>query len=126
MVHLKIGLFFCCLFSLPALHARGEMAKEQEIVCLSQMKAKRGSEEILRKALVALIDKTLAESGCIAYELWEVCEESGAFIMYERFVNEEAYEAHVQAEYIQDFIRQEYATCVESSWDLDCLPLQSD
>ena len=91
----------------------------QEIICLSQMTAKEGKEELLRLALQALIEPTLQEKGCLAYELWEDLTNNRAFIIYERFQNKEALDRHIQMPYIEKFVQNEYVTCVESHWDAD-------
>lgn len=89
------------------------------IICLSQMTAKKGKEDQLRQALQALIEPTLQEKGCLAYELLEDLGSVGSFVMYERFQNREALEAHIKMPYIEAFVKNEYATCVESHWDSD-------
>ncbi len=90
-----------------------------EVICLSQMTAKQGKEGQLQQALQTLIQPTLSEHGCIAYELWQDLKNKRSFIIYERFQNREALEAHIKMPYIQDFIKNEYTTCVESHWDAD-------
>jgi quinol monooxygenase YgiN len=93
------------------------MKKPEEIVCLSQMTAKKGKEEQLKKALLALIQPSRQEPECLAYELWQDSANPRSFMMYERFKNRAALEKHVNMPYIQQFIQKEYATCVESHWD---------
>lgn len=91
----------------------------EEIISLSQMTAKKGKEEQLKQALQALIQPTLNEKGCLAYELWQDLKIKGSFIMYERFQNREALESHLKMSYIENFVKNEYVTCVESHWDAD-------
>lgn len=88
-------------------------------ICLSQMTAKKGRAQELKKALLALIEDTLKEPGCIAYELWEDLGDPNSFVMYERFVSKQALDAHVESSYVQSFIKKEYVTCVESHFDMD-------
>ncbi len=88
-------------------------------ICLSQMTAKKGMVKELKQALLSLIEDTLKEPGCIAFELWEDLENPNSFVMYERFISKQALNAHVKSPYVQSFIKKEYATCVESHWDMD-------
>lgn len=101
------------------------MQPNEVIICLSQMTAKKGKEEQLRKALQALIQPTLQEKGCLAYELWQDHANLASFIMYERFINREALDHHVKMPHIEHFVKNEYATCVESHWDADFRCLNS-
>lgn len=96
-----------------------------EVICLSQMTAKEGKESELQQALQILIQLTLSEPGCSAYELWQDLKYKRSFIVYERFQNQQALEAHIKMPYIQDFIENEYATCVETHWDADFRSLKS-
>jgi hypothetical protein len=43
----------------------------QEVICLSQMTAHPGKATTLKEALLHLVEKTLKEPGCVAFELWE-------------------------------------------------------
>lgn len=95
-----------------------------EVICLSQMTAKEGKEDKLLKALQILVQQTLNEHGCIAYELWQDLKNPRSIIVYERFQNQEALEEHIKMPYIQDFIKNEYATCVETHWDADLRSLK--
>lgn len=88
-------------------------------ICLSQMTAKKGKAKELEKALLALIEDTLKEPGCIAYELWKDLENPESFVMYERFASKQALDAHLESPYVQTFIKREYMRCVESHWDMD-------
>lgn len=97
--------------------------QNDEMISLSQMTAKEGREKELEKALRALIKPTLQEKGCLAYELWRDFKDERSFIMYERFQDQKALEAHVKMPYIQDFIKNEYTTYVESHWDGDFKPI---
>jgi quinol monooxygenase YgiN len=92
---------------------------KNEVICLSQMTAKRGKEDQLRKALKALVKLTLKEPGCLAYELWQDSSNRAIFIMYERFKDRAALKRHLKKLYIQKFIKNEYENYVESHWDAE-------
>lgn len=70
-------------------------------------------------ALEKLVEQTLKEERCISYELWKEDDQARSFMVYERFRDRESFNRHLHAPYIQHFIENEYATCVESHWDMD-------
>lgn len=92
---------------------------DKEVICLFQMTAKKGKEEELLKALLALIPLTRKEAGCIAYELWIENKSKGSFTMYERFKSKQALDDHINSFYVQNFINTTYVDCVESHWGMD-------
>lgn len=91
----------------------------EEVICLSQMTAKEGKEKELFQALQALIPPTRQESGCLAYELWQDLNNPRSFMMYERFTSQGAFQKHIEMPYIQDFLENTFASCVEAHWDGD-------
>lgn len=94
-----------------------------EVNCLLILTAKKGREKQLKKALEALISPTHQESGCLMYELWEDANDSGKFILFERFSSQEALDEHIKQPYVQNFIHHEWIECVENRIDLDIHPI---
>jgi len=62
--------------------------------------AKAGSEEIVREALTSLVEPTLAEPGCISYELFESQATPGTFVTVERWRAQSDLDAHMKTEHI--------------------------
>ena len=82
------------------------------------MTAKQGKEKQLEEALRALVQQTRQEKGCVAYEIWRDTEQPRSFVVYERFCSQKDLEDHVNASYVQQFVSNEYVSCVESHWDM--------
>ena len=66
------------------------------------LKAKAGSEELVRDALNALVGPTRAEEGCISYELFASVAEPGTFVTIERWRSQEDVDGHMQTAHIQE------------------------
>ncbi len=65
------------------------------------LKAKPGSEAQVQAALAALVAPTLAEAGCIAYELFESKAEPGTFITVEKWASQADLDAHLGTTHVQ-------------------------
>lgn len=65
-----------------------------EVVLDVQMTAAPGREKDLEQVLMAMLEPTRAEAGCILYVLHEDMEQPGTFLFYEKFQNAAALEAH--------------------------------
>lgn len=57
----------------------------------------------LRDALVALVEPTLKEPGCLNYELSQLEENKEQFIMYEKWENQGYLERHLQQKHVVEF-----------------------
>lgn len=62
-----------------------------------------GHEEELAGQLLALVAPTRSEPGCLTYELHRDPENPAKFMFYERFVSQEALDAHLAAPHFQRF-----------------------
>lgn len=98
---------------------------EEEVICLSQMTAKKGKEKQLKQALLALALLSRQEPDYLMYELWQEQDEELSFVVYERFRSQEALQKYISMHYIQVFMKNEYITCVESHWDKDFRLIQN-
>jgi quinol monooxygenase YgiN len=64
------------------------------------LKAKPGSEEAMGAALASLVEPTLAEDGCLAYELFESAVEPGTFVTVEKWRSQDDLDAHMKTDHI--------------------------
>lgn len=63
--------------------------------------AKPGQEDATRHALLALVQPTLQEDGCILYHLHEHTDKPGHFVFYETWKSKEALDHHFTMPYMQ-------------------------
>ena len=64
------------------------------------LKAKPGSEAVLKGALSGLVAPTRAEDGCVSYELFCSASDALTFITIERWRSQDDLDAHMQTAHI--------------------------
>lgn len=64
------------------------------------LKAKPGSEQIVQDALATLVEPTLAEDGCLAYELHVSAADPATFVTIERWRSQDDLDAHMKTPHI--------------------------
>ena len=64
-----------------------------------------GREDELASRLIALVEPTRSEAGCIGYELNISTEKPGTFFFYEKFADEASLEAHVNSPHFKDLLK---------------------
>ena len=88
-----------------------EVVKSHEITKLSDaqitlavfIQAQEGKEAELRKALIALIEPTRKEKGCINFVLHTDPADNGRFLFYENWENKKLWEEHLNSPHIMAF-----------------------
>lgn len=78
-------------------------ANKDIFVSLAVLKAKAGRRNDLQAALLALIEPTRAEAGCLDYVLFEQRDEPGTFYMREAFRSRAALDTHIATPHFQAF-----------------------
>ncbi len=73
------------------------------LISIAVLKAKPGQREQLRQSLLALIEPTRAEPGCLDYVLFELRDEPGTFYMREAFTSPAALDLHKATPHFQAF-----------------------
>jgi quinol monooxygenase YgiN len=68
---------------------------------LALFKAKPGKEDALEQALRDIIQPTLAEEGCINYDLHRSVNNRAEFMFYENWTSQEAHAKHNSAPHIE-------------------------
>lgn len=90
-----------------------------EVYCFSYFVAKPIHRENLINALLALINPTRSETGCLQYELLIDNENPNFLIMLEKFTSQTALDEHEQQPYIKYFVENEMELyCEKVSWHL--------
>lgn len=73
------------------------------LTVIAYMKAADGKADELRSALESLIEPTLAEDGCVNYDLHESTEDPGRFFFYENWESAGHLDAHLETPHLVDF-----------------------
>lgn len=78
---------------------------EDAIILVAEIKAKKGEEDAVKAALVAMVEPTRKEDGCLCYNLHESAKDKTQFMFYEQWANKEAFEKHGKTPHM-DAMRQ--------------------
>ncbi len=66
-----------------------------ELQVVATIPAKPEAADAIRAALKELVAATLAEDGCLAYDLFESASAPGTFVTVERWTDQAALDAHL-------------------------------
>ena len=75
-----------------------------KLTIVADILAKPDQIEFLKSALQKLIPPTLAEEGCLQYDLHEDNENPAHFLFYENWASRELWQQHMEADHIKDHI----------------------
>lgn len=70
------------------------------LTVVAELTAQAGKEDALREALMACIEPTRREAGCVEYFLHESTETAGHFVFYENWVSAEALAEHMETAHL--------------------------
>jgi len=66
--------------------------------------AKEGEEERVAAILLQLVGPTRAEAGCLQYDVFRDAGDPRVFVLWERYADTAALEAHTSAPYVQALV----------------------
>jgi quinol monooxygenase YgiN len=66
------------------------------VILTAMVKAKQGQEDAVKEALLALVEPTRREPGCLCYNLHQSKSDPTQFMFYEQWVSKEAMDSHVR------------------------------
>ncbi len=75
----------------------------EKLVSIAILKAKADKHDALRQGLVALIEPTRKEPGCLDYVLFEAKDSAGTFYMREAFKGQAALDSHMNTPHFLSF-----------------------
>jgi len=73
------------------------------LTVVAEMLAKPGKEEELRRQLLALMEPTRKEEGCVQYDLHVDTGAPGRFLFYENWTSRERLERHLASPHLAAF-----------------------
>ena len=76
----------------------------RKVTVFALVKAKPGMEETVKQELSALVGPTLAEEGCINYDLHQSLDREGHFRFHENWTSKELLDRHLQSADVKRFI----------------------
>ena len=89
----------------------------EQITLIAKVKAKQGLEETLKNELIALLEPTGKEAGCITYNLHQNSKHKSLFMFYENWISQQALDEHLQRPHLKAFLAKADAL-LDGSLDL--------
>lgn len=68
---------------------------------IARWTARAGEEERVAGALAKMLEPSRAEAGCLVYVPHRLLADPTVFVLYEEYVDEAAYEAHMASEHFR-------------------------
>ena len=78
----------------------------ENLTVIAHLRARPGRETALRDALIALVEPTLREPGCLAYDLHVAVDDAGSFHFYEVWRGPEEHAANLERPHLRGFLAQ--------------------
>jgi len=78
------------------------MAKKK-VTVVARCRAKAGKEAEVRKEILALVEPTRAEAGCINYDLHVSTDDPSLFLLYENWTSKADLDQHLATPYLAWF-----------------------
>ncbi len=75
----------------------------QLLTVVAEMQAKPGKEDDLRRAVLALVEPTRQEDGCVQYDLHVHSTDPARFVFYENWTSQEDLNRHAASAHLQQF-----------------------
>ena len=82
------------------------MENNENIVLFARLKVKKESIKQAKKAALAIIELSRAETGCINYDFHQAIDDDSIFVWHETWANQQAIEVHGESEHFKDFSRK--------------------
>lgn len=75
----------------------------ERVTVVARIRARAGHEEEVKRALLALIPPTLAEEGCLNYDLHRSLDDPTLFLFHENWTSREALDRHLKMPHLSEF-----------------------
>ncbi len=76
----------------------------KQVTVLALFKARPGLEEAVRNEILALVQPTRSEAGCLNYDLHVSGADPSSLMLYENWVSKEDLDQHLAMPYLQAFL----------------------
>jgi quinol monooxygenase YgiN len=73
---------------------------DKKVTVYARFKAKEGKTEEVKQALLALVDPTRREEGCVSYDLHQSDDDPSQFMFYETWESKQAIDSHMQTPHV--------------------------
>jgi len=88
------------------------------------LRASAGNEEALGQRLLALVDASRQEPGCINYDVHQSNDDPAVWVMYENWRSREDLDSHFETPYLQAFLSDSHGL-LEGEFGMHYLTMKS-
>ena len=85
----------------------------KKVTVLARFKAKTGMEEQLKRAIMACVEPTRAEVGCINYDLHQLSGDKRTLLLYENWRSKDDLDEHLEMPYLEELKEKAAELCSE-------------
>lgn len=87
------------------------------VTVIARYRAKAGAADRVAEVLARHVAATRSEPGCMQFDAYRSTENPDEFVLYEKYVDEAAFESHRQSPHFQEFIAgQVVPMLAERTW----------
>lgn len=79
------------------------MTNSENIVLIARLKVKSESVEEAKRAALAIIEDSRAETGCLNYDFHQAIDDESVFVRHETWANRAVIEEHGQSAHFKKF-----------------------
>jgi len=79
---------------------------QQKLSLVAFLFARPGKEAELGRRLLALVERSRAEAGCINYDVHQSDDDPGVFVMYENWTGRAALDLHFTMPYMREIVAE--------------------
>ena len=76
---------------------------DEKIVLIARLKVKPDAVESAKRAALAIVENSRAETGCVNYDFHQAIDDETIFVWHETWANRAAIEAHGASEHFKNF-----------------------
>jgi quinol monooxygenase YgiN len=87
------------------------------LIVVARYRVTSGHESAVARLLRANARASRAEPGCLEFSVYQEIDDHRAFLLYERYTSEDAFQAHRQTPHFQNIIERQVAPLLdERAW----------
>jgi quinol monooxygenase YgiN len=77
---------------------------DKKVTVVARFKAKQGMEETVKQEIMALVEPTRSEAGCINYDLHQSNEDKSVFMLYENWASQKDLDEHLDLPHLKELL----------------------
>jgi quinol monooxygenase YgiN len=98
-------------------HINDEHSEEIMLIVVARYLVTDGHESGVARLLRRNAEASRAEPGCLEFSVYQEIDNPRVFLLYERYTNEDAFQAHRQTPHFKDIIEQQVVPLLdERAW----------